>query len=82
MPVLPPVALKTNLRPPIPPSSPRSTRKKEILFDLQNLPSPLSDLLDFDDQTDFAPKLGPIFETDFSRPKTSLIDKKKITLLK
>ena len=53
----------------------------EISFDLQNLPSLPSDLLDFDDQTDFS-ILGLIFETDFSRPKTSLIDKKKTTLLK
>ena len=51
----------------------------EISFDLQNLPSLPSDLLDFDDQTDFS-ILGPIFETDFSRPKTSLIDKKSNTI--
>ena len=58
-------------------------QEKEILLDLQNLPSLLSDLLDFDDHTDFAPKLGPTFKTDFSRPQTSLIDKKnKTTLLK
>ena len=56
---------------------PRLTRKMEISFDLQNLPFLPSDLLDFDDQTDFS-ILGPIIETDFSRPKTSLIDKKKI----
>ena len=80
MPVFPPVALKNNLRPPIPPSPPRWTGKKEISFDLQNLLFLPSYLLDFDDQTYFAPKLGPIFETDFSRPKTSLIDKKNNTI--
>ena len=76
VPVLPPVAWKINLRTPIPPSPLRSTRKKENSINLQNLPSPSSDLLEFNDETDFAAKLGPIFETDFSRMKTSLIDKK------
>ena len=29
------------------------------------------------DKTDFVPKTETIFQTDFSRPKTNLIDKKK-----
>ena len=63
------------MRPPTtaPPStSKRLTRKKNDVIDY--IPED-EGKVDFNDQVDFTPKPNPIFQIDFTRPKTSLTDK-------
>ena len=69
---LPPIALAADLRPPILPPAPKLP--KQNFFPPNEFPPP--PLIETD-ETDFLPKTETIFQTDFSRPKTNLTDKKK-----
>ena len=68
---LPPIALTTDLRPPNLPPAPREVKKKTFQF-----PEPME--AEPQDEADFAlPKPDPISQTDFTRPKTTLVDKRE-----
>ena len=80
LPPLPPIALTANLRSPAtapPLTSKRLTRQKNDIIDY--IPEEEhSD--DFSNHVDFTPRPDPIFQTNFTRPKTSLTDKTTNTI--
>ena len=70
-PPLPPIALTTDLRPLNPPPAPKEVKKNTVQFSEPVEAEP-------QDEPDFVlPKTDPIFQTDFTRPKTTLVDKKE-----
>ena len=73
LPPLPPIELSSFLTPPTPPAPLRSAKKKTQRPPPDDYPIDVSD--NEDDQINFIPKTDPVFETDFNRPTTSLIDK-------
>ena len=73
---MPHIALAADLKLPIPPPTPKSTKKKKNFFPPNEFLLPPQELMETD-ETDFVPKTETIFQTHFSRPKTILIDKKK-----
>ena len=72
LPPLPPIELSSFLTPPTPPAPLRSAKKKTQRPPPDDYPIDVSD--NEDDQINFIPRTGPVFETDFNRPTTSLID--------
>ena len=66
--------MAADLKPPIPPPAPKLT--KQNFFPHDEFPPPPQELMETE-ETDFVPKTEAIFQTNFSRLKTNLIDKKK-----
>ena len=67
-PPLLPIALTTDLRPSNPPPAPREMNTFQFPEFMEAEPQ---------DEPDFVlPKTDPIFQIDFTRPKTTLVDKK------
>ena len=70
-PPLPPITLTTNLRPPNLRPAPREVKKNTFQF-----PEPME--AEPQDEPDFVlPKTDPVFQMNFTRPKTTLVDKKE-----
>ena len=72
-PPLPPIALAADLIKPVPPPAPKLTNQN--FFPPEEFPLLLQELMEIG-KTGFVPKNETIFQTDFSRLKTNLIDKK------
>ena len=68
--------MAADLKPPIPPPAPKLT--KQNFFPHDEFPPPPQELMETE-ETDFVPKTEAIFQTNFSRLKTNLIDKKRIS---